>query len=217
VLEFDDNDVDCERDDEIVVFVRVDDVFDESDCELDVGELDVVGVEIDGGGGNRRVISKISTTSESLFELFCPPPKNSLFVDDVDTRKLRGSERFTVNQVLLVRLNISTTDEDVEPFKPPPNATISPIDDAARKQRDSLSVEVLHVCDVELKISTIVKIVLPIFVKFPSSPPPKKAKFPSDVAARSALARLSFVVFHIPLNESTPPNRPMPRVFHMSL
>jgi hypothetical protein len=42
VLKFDDNDVDCERDDEIVMFVRVGDVFDERDCEgvveLDVGE-----------------------------------------------------------------------------------------------------------------------------------------------------------------------------------
>jgi hypothetical protein len=32
VLEFDDNDVDCERDAEIVVFVRVGDVFAEIDC-----------------------------------------------------------------------------------------------------------------------------------------------------------------------------------------
>jgi hypothetical protein len=31
VLEFDDNDVDCERDVEIAVFVGVDDVFDGSD------------------------------------------------------------------------------------------------------------------------------------------------------------------------------------------
>jgi hypothetical protein len=33
-------------------------------------------------------------------------------------------------------------------------------------------------------------------------PPPKKAKSPSDVAARFCRARLSVVVFHIPLNES---------------
>jgi hypothetical protein len=33
--------------------------------------------------------------------------------------------------VLLVTLNISTTDEYVEPFQPLPNATISPIDDDA--------------------------------------------------------------------------------------
>jgi uncharacterized protein related to proFAR isomerase len=37
VLEFDDNDVNCERDDEIVVFVRVGDVVDV--VELDVGEV----------------------------------------------------------------------------------------------------------------------------------------------------------------------------------
>jgi hypothetical protein len=48
VLEFGDNDVDCERDDEIVVFVRVGDVDDESDCG-DVVELEVVGVEIGTG------------------------------------------------------------------------------------------------------------------------------------------------------------------------
>jgi hypothetical protein len=45
VLKFDDNDVDCEGDDEIVVFVSVGDVFDESDCGdvvgLDVGEVGV--------------------------------------------------------------------------------------------------------------------------------------------------------------------------------
>jgi NifU-like protein involved in Fe-S cluster formation len=89
VLKFDDNDVLCERDDEIVVFVRVGDVFDESDCG-DVVELLVVSeVEIDEvvdigvfeGGG--RGISTISTTSEGPLELF-PPPKNILFVDDVD-------------------------------------------------------------------------------------------------------------------------------------
>jgi hypothetical protein len=43
VLEFDDNDVDCERDDEIVVFVSVGDVFDEGHCriiqELNIDEL----------------------------------------------------------------------------------------------------------------------------------------------------------------------------------
>jgi hypothetical protein len=50
VLEFDDNDVDCERDDEFVVFVRVGDVVDEG-VGGDVGELDNVvdfgEVEID--------------------------------------------------------------------------------------------------------------------------------------------------------------------------
>jgi hypothetical protein len=70
VLEFGDNDVDCERD-EFIVFVSV------------VGELGVetceVGVEI-----GILEISKISTISEyPLFELH-PPPKNILFVDDVD-------------------------------------------------------------------------------------------------------------------------------------
>jgi hypothetical protein len=39
-----------------------------------------------------------------------PPPKNILFVDDVDARKSRGWERFAVNQVLLVTFNISTTE-----------------------------------------------------------------------------------------------------------
>jgi hypothetical protein len=93
VLEFDDNDVDCERDVEIVVFVRVGDVFDESDCE-GVVELVIVveeietdeGVEIGVFDEVERGISKISTISEYPFELF-PPPKNILFVDDVDASK----------------------------------------------------------------------------------------------------------------------------------
>jgi hypothetical protein len=72
VLKFDDNDVDCERDVETVVFVRVGDLFDEKDCEVVelVIELIVVGVGdrigvFDGGG---RGISKISTTLEYPLE-----------------------------------------------------------------------------------------------------------------------------------------------------
>jgi hypothetical protein len=98
VLEFDDNDVDCERDDEIVVFVRVGDVFDESDCE-GVGELDVVevgidenvGVEIDVFDEVESEISKMSTTFEKTpIELCLPPPKTILFLDDVDASQSRG-------------------------------------------------------------------------------------------------------------------------------
>jgi hypothetical protein len=63
VLKFDDNDVDCERDDEIVVFGGL--------CE------------------EGRGISKISITSEYPLEVY-PPPKNILFVDDVDARSSRG-------------------------------------------------------------------------------------------------------------------------------
>jgi hypothetical protein len=59
VLEFDDNDVDCERDDEIVVFVRVGDASDENDCEDVMVEDEVVEV---GGGG--KGISKKSTAFE---------------------------------------------------------------------------------------------------------------------------------------------------------
>jgi hypothetical protein len=66
VLEFDDNNVDCERDVEIVVY----------------GCKGGVGIE---GGGSGSGNSKISTTSENPLELF-PPPKNILFVDDVDAR-----------------------------------------------------------------------------------------------------------------------------------
>jgi hypothetical protein len=100
VLKFVDNDVDCERDDEIVVFMKVGvgDVLDESDCEdvvkLDVGEFGIVddsegvvfgckeGVGIGSGCGTG--ISKISTTLEYPPELRSPPPKNIFFVDDVD-------------------------------------------------------------------------------------------------------------------------------------
>jgi hypothetical protein len=107
VLEFGDNDVDCERVVEIVMFVRVGVAFDEVvvfvvfasvgdgfgeiDCgdvvEFVAGTFIVEGVDIGmfGGGGEGRGILKISTTSEyPLFELF-PPPKKILFVDDVDT------------------------------------------------------------------------------------------------------------------------------------
>jgi hypothetical protein len=89
VLEFDVDDVDCERNDEIVVFVKVGDEFDENDDCEDIVELDVeeveIGMFIDDvfGGGDGDEISKISTLSEAFFELF-PPPKNILFVDDVD-------------------------------------------------------------------------------------------------------------------------------------
>jgi hypothetical protein len=99
VLEFDDNDVDCERDDEIVVFVRVGDVFGKSDCGVVVVEGDeveiVLGEKIGvfGGDGDKgdnccgkQFLSKqtkISTTSEGPLELY-PPPKNILFDDDVD-------------------------------------------------------------------------------------------------------------------------------------
>jgi hypothetical protein len=92
VLEFDDNDVDCERDDEIVV-------FDESDCGIVVElvvEVDVVveevetdeniGVEIGVLDEVESEISKISTISKIPFALFNPPPKNILFIDDVDAR-----------------------------------------------------------------------------------------------------------------------------------
>jgi hypothetical protein len=95
VLKFDDNDVNWESDDEFVMFVKVGDVFDETVCgdvvELDsvgdVGEVEIdegveIGVLVGGGSG----ISKISTTSEDVLE-FSPPPKNILFVDDVDARK----------------------------------------------------------------------------------------------------------------------------------
>jgi hypothetical protein len=78
----------------------------------------------------------MSTTSKYPLSILNPPPKNILFVDDVDARQQRGSERVAVNQVLLVTLNISTTDEYVEPYAPPPpNATISPTDVAARSER----------------------------------------------------------------------------------
>jgi hypothetical protein len=57
--------------------------------EFDIGEVETfeeIGVIGEGGGGGRE-ISKISTTLEyPLLELF-PPPKNILFVDDVDARK----------------------------------------------------------------------------------------------------------------------------------
>jgi hypothetical protein len=46
------------------------------------GGVGVIGAGGEGGGSG---ISKISTTSESPLELR-PPPKNILFVDDVDAR-----------------------------------------------------------------------------------------------------------------------------------
>jgi hypothetical protein len=48
-----------------------------------VGAIGEKGSEIGGGGG--RGISKISPISEGPLELY-PPPKNILFVDDVDAR-----------------------------------------------------------------------------------------------------------------------------------
>jgi hypothetical protein len=62
VLKFVNNNVDCERDDEIVVFVTVGDVV-ESDCEDVVVGIIEIGVFIRGG------ISKISTISEYPLEL----------------------------------------------------------------------------------------------------------------------------------------------------
>jgi hypothetical protein len=98
VLEFDDYDVDYEGDDEIVVFLRVGDMFDENDCG-NIGELIVIvvgEVEIDEGvdtgvfRGGGSGISKISTVSKSPLEPFCPPPKKILFVEDVDASQTRG-------------------------------------------------------------------------------------------------------------------------------
>jgi hypothetical protein len=86
------DDVDFERDGDIVMFVRVGDVFDESDCGaveeldivVDVGEVDGdEDVEIGVFDEREKGISKISTISRGPFES-CPPPKNILFVDDVD-------------------------------------------------------------------------------------------------------------------------------------
>jgi hypothetical protein len=55
-----------------------------------VGVVGVVGaVGAFGGEGGGRGISKISTTSEYPLELY-PPPKNILFVDDVDASQQRG-------------------------------------------------------------------------------------------------------------------------------
>jgi hypothetical protein len=100
VLKFGNNSVDCERDDKVVVFVKVRDVFDENDggffVKLDIGEVELdVRVEIgmfdEGRDGDEddkvskfgagRGISKISTTSEYPLE-FSLPPKNILFIDD---------------------------------------------------------------------------------------------------------------------------------------
>jgi hypothetical protein len=60
VLKFDDNDVDCETDDEIVVFVRVGDVFDERDCG-GVGE-----VEIDIGVIGEDELEQLTLQSEQI-------------------------------------------------------------------------------------------------------------------------------------------------------
>jgi hypothetical protein len=92
VLEFGDNDVDCERGDEVVLFVvfaSVGDGFGEIDCgdvvEFVAGTFIVEGVNIGMFGGGGRGISKISTTLEIPTIVLCPPPKNILFFDDVDT------------------------------------------------------------------------------------------------------------------------------------
>jgi hypothetical protein len=117
VLKFDDNDVVGER------FRGVESAVAEVEAvvvetETFDGSGNCVGVEIDGEvvdgdgngsesggktvkdggveiGGEGRGISKISTTSECpLLKLYpIPPPKNILFVDDVDARQQRDSER----------------------------------------------------------------------------------------------------------------------------
>jgi hypothetical protein len=61
------------------------DVFDEDDC----GDVVVLAKVVEIGmsvGEDGEKISKTSTTSECSLELY-PPPKNILFVDDVDTSK----------------------------------------------------------------------------------------------------------------------------------
>jgi hypothetical protein len=54
-----------------------------------------------------------------------------LFDADVVAIRERGWERFKVNQVLLVTLNISTIEYNIELLEPPPINTSSPNDDAA--------------------------------------------------------------------------------------
>jgi hypothetical protein len=101
VLEYDNNDVNCERDNGIVEF-DVGDVFGESDCGDMFGELgeeiiidEVVSVDIgvfsEEGVGKEQFTpkQKISTTTEGPLELY-PPPKNILFVDDVDASDRRS-------------------------------------------------------------------------------------------------------------------------------
>jgi hypothetical protein len=108
MLGFGDKDVDCERDDEIVVFVKVGNVVDESDCgdveklvvDEDVG-IDVIGEVGAVGGRFGRGISKISTTLEYPLFVYWPPPKNILFLDDVDASSERGWERFVVTKCYL--------------------------------------------------------------------------------------------------------------------
>jgi hypothetical protein len=96
VLGFDDNDVNCKRDNEIIVFLRVGDKFFENNCRVvvkiycgDVEEIcEVVELDVFDGGG-RRGISKVSTTSEYPFECTLPP-KNILFDADVVAIRERG-------------------------------------------------------------------------------------------------------------------------------
>jgi hypothetical protein len=92
---------------------------------------DVVEMEEGKSGGGLK--SKISTMLETPV-LPNPPPKKILLFDDADARNPRGSERVAVNQMLLVKLNKSTTELAASPSDvPPPKTTISPIDDDARQ------------------------------------------------------------------------------------
>jgi hypothetical protein len=85
--------VDCERDDEFVVFVKVGDIVEVRDCgvvvefdgDIEFGVFD--GIDVDAGGiTGGRGISKISTTLDTPILVLFPPPKNILFFDDVDAR-----------------------------------------------------------------------------------------------------------------------------------
>jgi hypothetical protein len=64
-------------------------LFDGDEDEDEDVEFNALGVRIEGINGSERGISKISTTLEYPLP-FCPPPKNILFVDDVDARPIRG-------------------------------------------------------------------------------------------------------------------------------
>jgi hypothetical protein len=56
--------------------------------DVEIGEFEEESEDVGNKGGGSE-ISKISTTSEFPLE-FNPPPKNILFVDDVDASQSRG-------------------------------------------------------------------------------------------------------------------------------
>jgi hypothetical protein len=147
---------------------------------------------------------KISTTLEGWTVSISKPPANKARLEtEVATTLNRATLREAVVHNPEVTLKISTTLEGRAPTLPPPNRARLKTEVAANWSRAALREAVVHKPETTLKIST----TLEAFVfdqgsgsgSFDDiSPPPNRARFDTEVAAKDRRAALREAVVHIP-------------------